>query len=144
MNAMLKISLPVVAVALFAATALADSRHPWQHSSDDFGVPNQSAARAYYAPRAIAQSPVVERRAYSFEPAPAFKMGDAVVVAKATSELKVGNRVLATLPKGTRFTIVAVQGGWIGADVEHNGQMVSGWLLIGDLATDATPAGAGR
>ncbi len=139
MNAMLKVSLTVVAVASFAATALADSRHPWQHTSDDFGVSNQSAARAYYAPRTMAQSPVVERRAYSFEPAPAFKTGDAVVVAKTTSELKVGNQVLATLPKGTRISVLAVQGGWIGAKVEQNGQKVSGWLLGSDLAT-----GSGR
>jgi hypothetical protein len=51
-------------------------------------------------------------------------------VAKATSELKIGDRVIASLPKGTRFTVVAVQGGWIGANVEQNGQKLSGWLFF--------------
>ena len=82
------------------------------------------------------------RCAYSYEPAANFKSGDTVAVAKVTSELKVGNSVIANLPKGTRFTVLAVQGGWIGAKVEHNGHTVSGWLPTGDLAADAA-AGPG-
>jgi hypothetical protein len=141
MNAMLKITLTAIVVASIAATSYADSKRPWTHTSDDFWASNQPTARTYYyAPRVASQPQVVERRAYSFEPAPAFKAGDMVVVNKATSELKIGNRVIANLPKGTRFAVVAVQSGWIGANVEHNGQKVSGWLLGGDLAADAANA----
>jgi hypothetical protein len=94
-----------------------------------------NASRSNSVPRQV-----VSRRAYSYEPSPVFKAGDTVVVAKATSELKIGDRVITKLPKGTRFTVVAVQGGWIGANVEQNGQKLSGWLLYCDLATDAAAA----
>jgi hypothetical protein len=135
---MLKISLTSVVVASIAATSYGDSKRPWKQTSDDFWASNQPAARTYYyAPRVAAQPQVTERQAYSYEPAPAFKTGEAVVVSKATSKLKVGNRVIANLPKGTRFNVVAVQGGWIGANVEQNGKKVSGWLIGTDLAADA-------
>jgi hypothetical protein len=141
MNALLKISLTAVVVASFATTSYADSKRPWLHTSDDFTTAIQPPARTYYyVPRYTAQPQAAERRAFSYEPAPAFKTGDSVVVSKATSELKVGNRVLANLPKGTKFAVVAVQGSWIGANVDQNGQKLSGWVLVGDIATDAAAA----
>lgn len=80
-------------------------------------------------------------RAYSYEPAPALKAGDTAVVTKAKAEVKVGDRVVATVPKGTQFTVVAVQETWIGATVDQNGQKVSGWIASADLAIGpAAPA----
>ena len=69
-----------------------------------------------------------------------FKAGDTAVVAKAAAELKVGNRVVASVPQGTQFKVLAVQGTWIGASVEQKGQKFSGWIANADLGN--SPAAA--
>ncbi len=132
MNTMLKLSFTFIAVASFAASALADSKRPWAHTSDDFSA-QQAHVQTYAAVTYAAQPQVESRRAFSFEPAPTFKAGDMAVVAKAMSQLKVGNRLLANVPQGTRFTVLAVQGNWIGASIEQNGRQVSGWVANADL-----------
>jgi len=82
------------------------------------------------------------RVAYSYEPAPTLKAGDLVVVAKAKADLKLGDKVLATVGQGTQFTIVQVQGTWVGATIEQNGQKLSGWIASGDVASSPAPAPA--
>jgi hypothetical protein len=79
-------------------------------------------------------------RAYSYEPAPlVLKAGDMAVVTKAKAELKIGDRVLTTVPQGTKFTIVQTWGTWIGANVEQNGQKFSGWIANTDVASNPAP-----
>jgi Tfp pilus assembly protein FimT len=50
--------------------------------------------------------------------------------------------VLATVGQGTQFTIVQVQGTWVGATIEQNGQKLSGWITSADVASSPAPAPA--
>jgi hypothetical protein len=151
---MLKTSFTFVVVVTLATAAFADSKRPWLHTPDDFWSrtfgptqnnfsPRYYASPGYYAsPSYVAQSQVESRRAYSFEPAPTLKAGDSTVVAKNASEMKIGNRVIANLVKGTQATVLAVQGNWIGVRIDRNGQKVDGWVAASDF-TAGTP-GANR
>ena len=48
MNTLIKISALSFAISMIASTALADSKRPWLHTSDDFWS-QQSHARTYTA-----------------------------------------------------------------------------------------------
>jgi hypothetical protein len=141
MNAILKTSFTLVFVASFVAPAFADSKRPWLHTPDDFSL-QRSQTSTRVTRTYVAQPQAESRRAYSYEPAPSLKAGDKAVVAKDKSEMKIGDRAVATVPQGTQFTVVAVQGTWIGANVEQNGQKFSGWLASADLANSAVSAPA--
>jgi hypothetical protein len=116
MNSMLKVSLSFVAlVSLLSIATLADA------GTGIGGKPNSSIGGTQY-------------RAYSYEPA-SLQAGDTAVVAKANAEVKLGDRVLATLPQGTQFKVLQTQGTWVGAAVEQNGQKITGWIAGADLST---------
>jgi homogentisate 1,2-dioxygenase len=131
MNSMQKISLTLVAFVSFASTALAGGGYKNSAGYQMLNSSRSNATRTYAVP-AQAQT----RQSYSYEPALVLKAGDRAVLAKA-GELRVGTSVLASLPQGTRITVVAVQGNWIGTNVEQNGQKLSGWIANTDLANNS-------
>lgn len=57
-----------------------------------------------------------------------FKAGDRVVVATDSAPLMIGTRSLGAVPKGTEFAVLKVQGPWVGASVQIDGQTKSGWV----------------
>jgi hypothetical protein len=123
MNSMLKVSLSLVAfVSLVSIATLADA------GTGIGGKPGGAVSGA------------TQYRAYSYEPAPLFLAGNLVVIAKAKADLKLGDRVLATVPQGTQFKIVQVWGNWLGATIEQNGKKISGWITNADVASSAAPA----
>jgi len=74
-------------------------------------------------------------------PAPpaSFKVGDTIVVTAANVPLKVGDRVVVTVPQGQRLTVSSVQGPWVGTNIQQNGQAIGGWVLASELAGASPP-----
>ena len=132
MNAMLKVFLAAIIVASMATTTLAGGGSVGRQY-----YPTQS----YYPAQSyvVAQPQVETRQAYSYEPGVTFKAGDMAVVGKAVSDLKIGTQVLATIPQGTRISVITVQDNWVGTSIDRNGQKVSGWVWGSDLAASAAP-----
>jgi hypothetical protein len=129
MNTMLRITMTVF-VAAVAAPALAGGH-----------VGRQSSGGNYYnyPSQTVAPQQVDARRAFSYEPGQSLKAGDTAIVGMATTELKLGDRVLASIPQGTRITVSAVKDNWIGTGIDRNGKMVLGWVLASDLAPGLAP-----
>jgi hypothetical protein len=61
--------------------------------------------------------------------------GDAVVVAEEGASLRLGDRTLATLSAGRELRVLKVQGPWVGASVDVDGQKVAGWVWMNHLTT---------
>src|SRR5438552_1192880 len=94
MNAILKISAVLVAVATVAGSAFGEG-YNWQQKTTYANDPTRaSMSRGYVTPGYAAQPQVESRQAFSYEPAPMLKAGDVAVVAKAMSALKIGDRTL--------------------------------------------------
>ena len=79
---------------------------------------------------------------YSYASARSLKTGDRATVAAPTADMKVGDRVVESVPAGTPVTVLAVQGPWIGVNVERNGQQASGWILMSDLSSNTNTSSA--
>src|SRR5208283_2954763 len=124
MNSMLKTSFGLVAfVFLLSAATLADAG-----GGGSYGRINTSS-QSY-----------PQYRAYSYESASLYRAGDIAVVAKPRAELKLADKVLATVNQGTQFMILQTQGTWVGAAVVQNGQRVAGWIAESDLSASSAPA----
>jgi hypothetical protein len=54
--------------------------------------------------------------------------GDRVFVNAANAELRLGNRTLATLPRGTSLSVLEIQKGWIGVETESRRSRLRGWV----------------
>jgi hypothetical protein len=143
MNALLRMSLPLLVVSSLVTNALADSKRPWKNTPDDFwGQQNWGQQNFASRSSATVMQPQVEaRRAYSYEPAPSPKAGDTVFAARAAVDVKLGDHVIANVPQGTRITVLAVQGPWVGVNIEQGGHQVGGWILATDLTTKSTASG---
>src|SRR5882724_8577624 len=78
-------------------------------------------------------SSIVALMLVGFFSAPAFaqKAGDCVVVLRNT-QVKVGDKVLQTLPPGQHVAVFAVQGEWLWVSRE-----TTGWLASQDVAVPA-------
>jgi outer membrane protein assembly factor BamB len=62
--------------------------------------------------------------------------GDTVVTIDSAA-LRLGEAVVAELPKGTEFRVLKVQGDWVGGSAIVNGKKAAGWVQKGQLATKA-------
>lgn len=151
MKTLLNISLSLLAVAILTtSTALADG-YDWRqkitYGNSPFNKSTTSSRSCATRPsatwrQAYSYQPaqVESQRAYSYEPAApaAFKVGD-TIVASANVPLKVGDRVVATVPQGQRITVSSIEGPWVGTNIEQDGKNVGGWILASDLAGTPTP-----
>ncbi|MFC1597846.1 hypothetical protein ACFL5Q_07955 [Planctomycetota bacterium] len=54
--------------------------------------------------------------------------GSVAVVAEESVELKVGEKVLTTLKKGTKLPVLNVKGDWVGVSVSVDGKETMGWV----------------
>jgi hypothetical protein len=77
-------------------------------------------------------APSVSVRAFAYEPVP-FERGDTVVVTADRARLMLGRRELAMVEGGRRLSVLGVERGWVGAAVEVDGQIRSGWIRAEDL-----------
>jgi hypothetical protein len=134
MNTLLKVTLSLVVVSSLVTNVFADSKRPYKNTPDDFWAQWNLSARNGVT---VMQPQVESRREYSYEPTPSLKAGDTVFAARATVDVKLGDRVIANVPQGTRLTVLSVLGQWIGVNVEQNGHLVAGWILASDLAINA-------
>ncbi len=141
MKTLLNISLALLAIAILAASTTFADGYDWRQKMT-YG--NDPTKRSTGVARTYTVRPEVEsRRAYSYEPAAAasFKAGDTITVTAAEVQMKVGDRVVATVPQGLRITVSSVEGAWVGANIEQNGKQVGGWILASDLAVSTPCAG---
>jgi hypothetical protein len=144
------VTLAAIATTMTASVVLADHK-AWDRpasklatptssiSGPSYGTPAYRATYSYAQPvRAVAEPSLASleaRRSFSYEPAhsPAFKVGDAAVIAVNNAKLMQGPAVVGTVTKDQRVTITAVQQPWLGASVTANGQTRSGWILDSSL-----------
>ncbi len=104
--------------------------------------------RTYSRPTTVRPSvsitqPVAESyRSFSYQPAtPSWGAGDAAVVTGDSTKMMRGSEVIATVPKGTRFTVLKVTDGWLGAVIEMEGTTANGWIRNTSVAREtANPA----
>jgi hypothetical protein len=142
-----KITLALLTIVTLTVSTAFAGEYNWRekvtYGNDPTKRSTSSSSRSYARPyatwrQAYSYEPaqVESRRAYSYEPAaPAFKVGDTIVVTPAIVPMKIGDRVVATVPQGQRITVSSVEGPWIGTNIEQNGKNVGGWILANDLAT---------
>jgi hypothetical protein len=82
----------------------------------------------------VLPSAVESYRSFSYVPAaPSLSAGDAVVVANDDTKLMSGRDVVASVPRGTAFTVTNVTNGWLGAVVEIDGKKANGWIRNSDV-----------
>lgn len=138
MKTLSRISLALLAIMTLAVPAARVDGYDWKQKvtyTNDPTKGSPSTARTY--PTWVAEPQIESRRAYSYEPAaaPSFKAGETVVVTAANANLKLGDRVVASVPRGQRIAVASVEGPWVGTNIEQNGQNVGGWILASDFAT---------
>ena len=86
--------------------------------------------------RSFSYEPQIEtRRSYSYEPA-AFDVGEDVVSLRPTRLMK-GTRTLATVEGGQEFQVLDVEGPWLGAEIEVDGEKIKGWVWHRHVASAA-------
>jgi ribosomal protein L24 len=68
------------------------------------------------------------------------KKGDTVAVSEDGTKLMAGEKVVATLKKGTKVAVSDVQGDWICGDVELDGKKLVGWVQSSFIAPSANVA----
>ena len=134
MNALLKVSLALVVVAIYAATSFAGGYGVGKAPVSNGGYYYPAQAYSYYNPAqtTVAQVQPESRRAFSYEVG-SLQYGDSVVIAKPATELKLGNQVLAKIPQGTRLSVINTRDIWVGTSVVQNGHVFTGWVLASDL-----------
>jgi hypothetical protein len=140
MHSILKTALVALVVASLGATAVGDGYDPHQKLSYANDPTRQASAPA----RAMSEAPrppSAAGAAVASQPSVSFKVGDMVLVGKSKCELKLGETVVGNVSRGTRVTVLAVQGNWIGAKVDQNGKQLSGWITDGDLVSSNALAG---
>jgi hypothetical protein len=59
--------------------------------------------------------------------------GDRVGVGVEGAELRVGDQVLGSLPRGTSLSVLEVRGSWIGVETESRASRLRGWVRRRDL-----------
>jgi hypothetical protein len=100
------------------------------------GGERKQPSTTHYTPRTMtymrpAARPVVqpttEVRQDSSYQVPTVKAGDTLTVA-ANAKLMVGNNALGTLPKGQTISVLDVQDGWVGTQVDVHGKTLIGWV----------------
>jgi len=140
----------MLGIALVASSSAFASGWGWDRDAGakargEFGTsPKSKSSRTYSyrsysyrpGPSAYWQQPyVAARQAYSYQPAApaAVKVGD-TIVAPAAVPLKVGDKVVATVPQGQRIAVSSVEGPWVGTSIEQNGRTIGGWALASELA----------
>lgn len=143
-----KISLALLVIVTLAASTAAG--YDWKQKVTYGNDPSRSdstSSRSYYVARpyyeasqwASSYEPtqIESRRAYSYEPAatPSFKVNDTIVITAASANMKVGDRVVATVPRGQRITVSSVEGPWVGTTIDQNGQHIGGWFQASDFTT---------
>lgn len=145
----------MLGIGLVASSSTFASGWGWDRDAGakargEFGTSPKSRSSRTYSYRSYSYRPgpsvywqqpyVAARQAFSYEPAApaAFKVGD-TIVAPAAVPLKVGDKVVATVPQGQRITVSNVEGPWVGTSIEQNGQTIGGWVLARELAGDSAP-----
>lgn len=83
-----------------------------------------------YQPR---QAGTESYRAFSYEPI-GISAGDTVVVIGNGARLMKGEKVISTVPNGTRFKVTRVSQGWLGTAVDLDGRKLAGWIWHKDVA----------
>lgn len=113
--------------------------YDWRQKITYGNDPTKRAATRFSATYAtpVLGADVESRRAFSYQPL-AYQPGDTLEVTAKQAELKIGDRVLATVRQGQRIHVAAVQGPWVGTHIEHEGRQISGWILASELGP-ATP-----
>lgn len=86
-----------------------------------------SSGAVYYRQPMAASANSQQYRSFSYEPTTIHK-GDSVVVDRENVNMMLGSKSLGTLPKDTKFDVIKVTNGWLGAEVEVNGQKMKGWI----------------
>jgi hypothetical protein len=77
-------------------------------------------------------------RSFSYMPAATSPgAGDAAVVTDDNAKLMMGSDVVATVPRGTKFNVTKVIGGWLGASIEIDGHTAKGWVSNSNAALDS-------
>jgi len=64
----------------------------------------------------------------------AIQPGGFVVAPADGLKVRMGERVLAQVPKGSRLKVLQLQGDWIGVEIMLDGKRVAGWVQKTDLA----------
>jgi hypothetical protein len=67
--------------------------------------------------------------------APQFNAGDTLTIATDAAQMMRGAGLVATVPKGQRFTVVEVRGPWIGTQLLVGGQQRLGWIADTDVVS---------
>jgi len=67
------------------------------------------------------------------KPACPFVPDDRVVVIAKQAKLKIGDKVLGTLPEGTQLDVKKVKGEWVGVYAPVKGKSVFGWVHARDV-----------
>lgn len=71
---------------------------------------------------------------------PAFKPGDTLTVASQHASLRIGENVVATLPRGHRVLVAEVRDRWVGTLASVDGQPKAGWIQTHEFLPADTPA----
>lgn len=64
--------------------------------------------------------------------------GERVQVAAPNAQLMLGSQALASLNRGQMLRVLNMQGPWVGATADVNGDAISGWVHISHLAPVST------
>ncbi len=99
----------------------------------------------YTQPATTAAANTQQYRSFSYEPM-AFEKGDSVVVNRDNVKMMLGSKTLGAVPKDTTFKVIQITDGWLGAEIEIDGQKTKGWVWNRNVrmnqAAEAAPAPA--
>ena len=117
------------------STAIA-AGYDWTQKITYANHPGNRSTSADYTYRTKVNQPQRESSPESV-PLTSFKVGDTVAVAAASANLKIADRVVATVLRGERIRVSSVVGAWVGTTIDQNGRSIAGWILASDLATSS-------
>lgn len=66
--------------------------------------------------------------------------GERMTVTRGTTGLMRGTQSLGTLTRGQSFEVLRVQGGWLGAKIQVDGEERAGWVWHGHVRPEGTAA----
>lgn len=148
MKPLLGVSL-VFVTSVFLAVSTASAGWGWDRDAGakargDYDYGRSSSYRQSEMPRyeylGSSAQPMESQRMYSYEPTVSFKAGDMIVVAASEGQLKIGDRVVATVPCGQHLTVLSVQGPWVGTAFDVGGKQTTGWILSGQVTLATAPS----